>query len=569
MLFRCLVPLVVGLMVTGLGRPEAAEPSDAFWMGQLVAAQSAVDGSPPSPVRLSLAEAVEAALVHSYVIRLATLDNEVANQQIRGAYSALYPQLDANASYSRTFLTPNPFAGSSAADLFSGAGTADWVTFNERATQNPGGFDQAAIGTVCPEAVQGGQVQAIPYSTYIGCFGRSPRAALLDPNANPFLVENNIRAGLSASQLIYSADAFAALRAAKSVGALNRETLTRTGQQVVQEVTSAYYRALLARASVDVFKKSVERTMQTVAEVRSRVAEGVVPQFQLLSVEVELANLETQLVTARNDAEAAEDALAFAAGIPVETELELTDRLELPNPLPVLPRSERDAVAVAFEARPDVEAAQLNIEFREAVADVTFARYLPELRLVADLAVVGNIPDDTDRVLDVPPLGDNNFLTADPFGFRQESRGVFDEDFWGTNLTAGLTLRWTLFDGFATAAQHNEDKLEIRRARIQLEQLQENVRREVSAERRNVESALERVQVQEKNVDRAELNYNHAQLRVKEGVSSQLELREASQQLDQSRFNRLQAVHDYLVGRVRFEVATGLTPFAQKDRSND
>jgi outer membrane protein TolC len=63
----------------------------------------------------------------------------------------------------------------------------------------------------------------------------------------------------------------------------------------------------------------------------------------------------------------------------------------------------------------------------------------------------------------------------------------------------------------------------------------------------------------------AELNYNHMSERVQEGVASQLELREASDQLDQSRLNYLQAVHDYLVARTDLETALGqpLTPTSE------
>jgi hypothetical protein len=43
-------------------------------------------------------------------------------------------------------------------------------------------------------------------------------------------------------------------------------------------------------------------------------------------------------------------------------------------------------------------------------------------------------------------------------------------------------------------------------------------------------------------------------------VSTQLELRSASQQLDETRFNHLQAVHDYLVAWTRYEVAVGIRP---------
>lgn len=530
--------------------------------------QPAAGGDRPvlPTLSLSLAEAVEAALRRSYAIRLARVDRRVADQQIREAYSALFPRIDANASYERTFLLPNPFAGSDAAALFSGVNASDWLAYNERVRLGREGLaSPEEINAACPGVMVGPDV--IPFSTYAACLAAAQAGARrgdpLSPDDNPFLVENNVVAGLSLDQLLYSGAAFAGVRAAERAQGASEAQLRRVGQRVARDVTAAYYRVLLARASVEVVEASVGRTRLTVEEVSSRVREGVVPQFQQLSAEVELANLETQLVTARDQAATAADALAFIIGVPVDTQLVLTDQLRMPVPAPVVVSSLDEAMTLALKARPDIEAAQLTVELRQAAEEVTTARYFPELRLVANLAAVGNIPDDRERVVgDIS--GDVTVLPTNPFLFRSEERGIFDSSFWGTNLTAGINLTWNLFEGFATAARLEQDQLETRRARIQLEQLVESIRQEVAAERRNVASALERVAVQERNVERAELNYRHAELRVKEGVSTQLELREASQQLDESQFNRLQAVHDYLVAEVSYLVAVGRPPFVER-----
>ncbi|MEL6184039.1 MAG: TolC family protein, partial [Myxococcota bacterium] len=386
-------------------------------------------------------------------------------------------------------------------------------------------------------------------------------------DANPFLVENTFRAGLSASQLIYSGSAFAALRGAEATTKSANATYERTSGQAVEGVTTAYYGVQLARANESVIAKSTERARRTVEEVQKRQREGVVPRFDVLSAEVELANRETDLLNVRNNARAAENALAFNLGIPVDVEIVLTDVLDVQG-VPSAPRVD-EAVKIALAERPDLEAARQNIDVRRAFEDVTFSRYLPEIRLVADLTVVGNVPDNREVVFANPSTDPNALLSNNPFSFSSEERGFFDESYWGTNFTAGLTLTWNLFEGFATAAQQAEDELETQRARIQAEQLENAIRRDVLQLARDVASALERLQVQTRNVERAELNYRHAELREKEGVTTQLQLREASDQLDQSRFNRLQAIHDYLVANVAYQVAIGRPPFAQREETTD
>lgn len=527
---------------------------------------------PEARLKLSLRDAMEVGLVRSYTMRLARADRETTDAQVWEAFAEFWPRVDASASYERVFVTPNPFAGSDAASLFAGGNTSGWVAFNERVARDPNSLNVDAIRATCAAAgvTYGTSAQELSYGEYQACLSAGQaQAGYVPPGAedNPFLVENNIRAGLAVSMLIYDGAAFAGIDAAQIAGESAEAQLESSVRQVAADIARAYYGLLLAQASVEVVQKSVERSRQTVDEAVARVRQGVVPQFQQLSAEVELANLDTQLVTARAQADAARESLAMVLGLPVSSQLIPTDELALPDGVVPPTQSSEASWEQALEQRPDVKAARKNVELQKKLEDVTFARYLPQLKLVFNVGIVGNVPDDTSSyasVIDDPEL----YLASNPFAYQRTDRGIFDEAYWGTSVTGGLNLTWNLFEGFRTAATLEQNKLDTKRAKIRLEQLEQSVSQEISSQRRNMTSALERVRSQARNVDRAELNYRHAELRVKEGVSTQLELRDASQQLDQSRFNRLQAVHDYLVAKIGYEIAIGEPPFEATEESD-
>ena len=69
-------------------------------------------------------------------MRGARLDVRNASAQVREAWGAVMPQVDASASYTRNIVTANPFAGSDAGDLFSSFGSSGWVEYNERIRQD-------------------------------------------------------------------------------------------------------------------------------------------------------------------------------------------------------------------------------------------------------------------------------------------------------------------------------------------------------------------------------------------------------------------------------------------------
>jgi outer membrane protein TolC len=129
----------------------------------------------------------------------------------------------------------------------------------------------------------------------------------------------------------------------------------------------------------------------------------------------------------------------------------------------------------------------------------------------------------------------------------------------------GLQLTWNIFNGFQSSSRLEQAEIQRRRAQTQLEQLRQAVTVEVRRAVRDLENARERIDAQETTVRQAELNYEHVSQRVAEGVSSPIELREASDQLDQSRINYLQAVFDYVVARSNLETALGrpLTPTSE------
>jgi outer membrane protein TolC len=146
---------------------------------------------------------------------------------------------------------------------------------------------------------------------------------------------------------------------------------------------------------------------------------------------------------------------------------------------------------------------------------------------------------------------------TDPFRFTTRTNGYFADPYWNWEFNVGFQLRWTLFNGFRRHQQAQQTRIALEKARISRDFLEQSIATEVVRALRDVQAARRRMISQEQNVQRAALNYDHAEARLKEGVATPIEVREASSQLDQSRLNYLQAIHDYLVARSAYETAIG------------
>jgi outer membrane protein TolC len=280
---------------------------------------------------------------------------------------------------------------------------------------------------------------------------------------------------------------------------------------------------------------------------------------------VERSNARTQLIEAQNAADLARDNLKQTIGLSPRRPIKLEGDLEEQRDgglqqISLETISMSNAVSQAIENRPDLKRARLNVELREIRTESNRAAFFPTVEAVANFNYSGRVPDDRSRILTTNPQD-----PTDPFFYAEQNRGFFDDSFWNPSFSVGLQLSWDLFSGFQRSSRVEQAEIQRRKAEIQRRQLRKAVAVEVRRALRDLEDARERIESQEANVRRAELNYDHMSERVEEGVASQLELREASEQLDQSRLNYLQAVHDYLVAQTDLETALGqpLTPTSE------
>ena len=488
------------------------------------------------PIVVHLEEAVELALMNNFALRRARIADKDAQAQVSQEWARVWPSVDGTATYTRNITAPNPFAGSGAGGVFSGFDAIGWLAFNE---------DQRQDGDPETNGISFGEFQQRSAA------GLANAGVVVDPDANPFLVENQINLGLVVRQVLYDGAVFAGLRGTDILEETAKVGVDVEAHKTVQDTSAAFYGALLAARQTEILKKSVSRTQTTVDETKKRVDQGVVPRFQLLTAEVELANLQTELARAENAAARSIDDLRLILGLPAGPALEVRGELTLDGVGADLPQPS-EALEVAMQNRPDLKQARLAVEGGEVQEDATWGEFMPKLNAVANISLAGSIPDDRSFTVSA----DN----GDPFAVRVDENGVFSDAFWFSSISVGLSLEWNIFDGFETWNRLKRDRLATERARVDLEQARTVITLEVQQSVRELNTARQQIATQERNRQRAELNYDHAQVRVREGVSNQFELRQASEQLDESRFNYLQAVHDFLVARVAYLVAIGTPP---------
>ncbi len=391
-------------------------------------------------------------------------------------------------------------------------------------------------------------------------------AIFFDPMAGPddfipiqFGADNQWSTTVGFEQPLFRPAVFVGVGAAGRFRSFQNEVVRGQAQTVVTQLRGTYYQLLLAQEQVRLTDNSVERVRQSLKETRALNAAGLASDYDVLRLEVELANLEPNLRRARNATLQARRQLAVQANLGDAESLRVSGTLaemDLED-LSANSASNREILAFMGFRAPSLESVdealdraassrsglrqlELNEDLRRAEMRVEQMAYLPEI------SIFGNY------IISAQNNGSPSFF-ASTRGQRAYSRIV------------GVSVSVPVFQGFRRDARIDQRRASLRQAQAQTRQSVDLAASQVRTLVEAADEAMERARAQRLAVRQATRGFEIASAQYREGLGSQLELTDAEVALRQSEFNYAQSVYDYLVARAQLDEATGSVPLVDID----
>ncbi len=450
---------------------------------------------------VTLEEAVTTALAQSLDLRDARMGLEVAEEQVSEVWSLLYPKVDASAGYTRNISVASNF---------------------------------------------------LP-------------AVIFDPDADPselipvqFGSDNIWTTSINVEQPLFKPGVFVGLGAANRFQNLEQEKVRGRTQAVVTTVRIAYYSLLLAQEQARLVENSVARVRQSLAETRALNDAGLSDDYDVLRLEVELANLEPNLRRARNAVSESTRALSIELGGEGDEGLRVAGSLadiDLDDPSAnsaanreILDFSSwvdeegagpQSLIAMAQDRRSDLRSLDLMEQLRQTEMRLEQVQYLPEIVLFGTYAITAQ------------ENGSPNF-------FGESTQRAYARQ-------AGVRVTWPLFSGFSKDARIDQKRATLQQARAQSRLARSRAQSEVTTLWDQIGEARERADAQGLAVRQARRGFEIAGAQYREGLSSRLELTDSEVALRQSEFNYAQAVYDFLVAQANLDQAVGYVPLVDSD----
>ena len=390
-------------------------------------------------------------------------------------------------------------------------------------------------------------------------------AQIFDPGATEgefipvqFGADNIWNLSVNAEQTLFDPRLFVGVGAAARFEGLQREAVRGRTQQVVTRVRLAFYDVLLGQEEVRLTENSLRRVRESLRETTAMRKAGMTSDYEVLRLEVELANLEPNLRRARNRRDAARRTLAVEMALDPDTALNIGGELARIDLEHFDANSEANRDILAFMGVPASDAVSLRKSVAEDAGERSDIR---QLAITEDLRRTELRIEQVDYLPKVFAFG--------TYGLAAQQNGP--PDFFGTNAQrgsskqVGLRVTFPIFSGFSRDARIDQKHAALRQAETQTRFATDQAVAQLRNLMDDVAEARERAVGQELAVAQAERGYEIASAQYREGLGSQLELTDAEVALRQSEFNYAQAVYDYLATRARLDEAAGRVPLVDVD----
>ncbi len=312
-----------------------------------------------------------------------------------------------------------------------------------------------------------------------------------------------------------------------------RSTLSdynRTQQDLIFNVTDAYYNLLQSEKLIDVYEKLLEISKSNVEKTRLFLEKGSATPADLASARVQQASDELSLINAQNDLKLAQARLANIMGLNKDTLIRIQDdpdyEVYMRSSLIKREFSLEDSISKAIQNRPEL---------------ISLRSRLDSLEWSLRQAKLDRFP-----VLSA----DYNYNLV--FGGGTPPNRNFDN-----NWSAVARLTFPIFDGGVSKRKQQRAEINIEQIKESIKEREQSIALEVQQQYFNFERAMKSLDIAKSQVENATLSLNVTQGRYEQGMTIFIDVLSAQARYAQAVTNQVKAFYNYKIAEKSLQKAIG------------
>ncbi|MBX2911865.1 MAG: TolC family protein [Cyclobacteriaceae bacterium] len=356
---------------------------------------------------------------------------------------------------------------------------------------------------------------------------------------NFFQLKSSGMASLSINQIIFNGSYLVGLQAANAYKELSVKTTDQTNEQVIEQVTKAYYSVLVNRERMKLFDSNINRVDSLLITTRALNENGFAESIDVDRIQVTLNNLKTEKSKFERLQQLSIELLKFQMNYPLGESIEVVGEL---NEETIDVDLDGYLADWDYKSRPDYQVLETNWKLQNLNIKNNYAAALPSLSANANLGYSTQSPD-------IAGLFKTNSGISDD--------GSIGPDKWYSFSSFGLNLNIPLFSGLQRTYRVQQEKLKLRKIENGFKSLEKGIDLEIKQATINYQNSMEALKSQKQNMDLAENVARVTKIKYEQGVGSNLEVVDAESALKEAQVNYYNALFDASISKTDLDKAFG------------
>ena len=332
--------------------------------------------------------------------------------------------------------------------------------------------------------------------------------------------------GFNLTQTLFDGSVFVGLKARQSALDYYKKAIDLTVEDLSVQVYKTYYQLVVSNTQIQLEDSNIFRAAKLLHDTKVMNENGFVEKLDVDKAEVQLTNFQIQKQNTATTIANGFTLLKFLLGVPATDSIVLTSQFSEADLKGGVPMD----IEYSYKNRFDYQSLEIQKQLNDFDIKRYQAAYFPTLKLNG--AYLKNAANNT----------------YDLFS----KSGT-----WYTTSYVGISLDVPIFEGFAKNARLKKAKLTSTLTSDQMENLKLNIGQQVAIAKNNFINAIQTMDAQKINMDRAESVYRQVKKKFESGLATNTDLSSSQSDLITAQSSYVNALYNAVISKVDFLKAIG------------
>lgn len=338
--------------------------------------------------------------------------------------------------------------------------------------------------------------------------------------------DNSFNGGVTAAMPIVNAQLWTSLKISALDVELAVEKARSSRLDMVEQVATAYYSALMAKESLALYKRVYDNAVENNKNVKKKYDVGSVSEYDLITSNVSVQNAIPNVFEAENSVTLTLWQLKALLGIDLQKNIDVAGSL----------MDYEAAMSYGYDL------AQLNLEDNSTMKQFD----IQEQQLQKALKLT--------KMANVPTLSINAAYLYTALG---NDGKFFVRDAWNPYSYAGVQLNIPIFAGNSKRAATRQARLNLSNIQLQRENTERQLRVAIVQYINNMDTSVKQFHSANATVEQAQRGYDISVKRYEIGSGTLVEVDNSQLALTQAELSRNQSVYNFLTSKVALDKVLG------------